>query len=489
MELKLIFRIFLGVMIFPMSVGAQTSFYKCFSGNGYDKGEGVVQLADSSYVITGSSSSFEDAPSQAFLLKIDKFGNYVWSKAYGGPEFENGRRVMAIDGFGYFIAGASSSGTSGDFDAWVTLINESGHQQWEQHLDLGAHEWVNDAFLLADSSMLIIGETDSTATGENDVLLARISKTGQTIWIKKIGNSGDDRGMTIEPFDATHVLVAGTWYNEDSLKQKGFMAKMNFDGDLVWSKEYGQLSAAYINDVIVVPSGIIAMGECYFDGFSDADYFRVSTDLNGVPVYYEEAHADHSGRYVAGTKYTAGTGDKFFVGTQAINPSFPTFPEGEDNYVYRYASYFGWDGYGLGYNGTGQDQINHMIPTKDGYAAFVGFHTTIGGGGNSVFVVKIGDENVFPSNSLPPIDPLVDIIENGTFAQVKIYPNPFSESLTLELGDELVQIRIFAINGKEYAQFNASGKYHADLSQLDPGTYFLQLTSEKGTGVTKVVKE
>lgn len=488
MEINLIFRLLLVMMFFPISVGAQASFYKCFSGNGYDRGEGVEQLADSSYLITGSSSSFEDSPSQAFLLHIDKTGNYMWSNAYGGPEFENGRRVMAVDGYGYFIAGASSSGASGDFDAWITFINEAGNQLWEQHLDLGAHEWVNDAVLLADSSVLIIGETDSTATGENDVLLARIAKTGQTIWVKKIGNSGNDRGITIEPFDATHVLVAGTWYNEDSLKQKGFMAKMNFDGDLVWSKEYGQFSSAYINDVIVVPSGIIAMGESYYDGFTDADYFRVSTDLNGVPGYYEEAHSDYSGRYVAGTRYSAGTGDKFFVATQAINASFPTFPDGEDNNVYRYAAYFGWDGYGLGYNGIGQDQINHMIPTKDGYAIFVGFHTTIGYGGNSIFVVKIGNENVFPSNSMPLISPLVDIIENGAFEQLKIYPNPFSGSLTLELGEESVQIRVLAINGEEHAQFKATGKYQVDLSQLAAGTYFLQLTSEKGVGVAKVVK-
>ena len=161
MELNLIFRLLLVMIFFPISVGAQASFYKCFSGNGYDRGEGVVQLADSSYLITGSSSSFEDSPSQAFLLHIDKTGNYMWSNAYGGPEFENGRRVMAVDGYGYFIAGASSSGASGDFDAWISFINEAGNQQWEQHLDLGAHEWVNDAVLLADSSVLIIGETDS----------------------------------------------------------------------------------------------------------------------------------------------------------------------------------------------------------------------------------------------------------------------------------------------------------------------------------------
>ena len=52
----------------------QNSFFKLYSGSGYDRGEGIVQLEDSSYVITGSSSSWSES-SQAFLLKIDAEGN------------------------------------------------------------------------------------------------------------------------------------------------------------------------------------------------------------------------------------------------------------------------------------------------------------------------------------------------------------------------------------------------------------------------------
>lgn len=487
MEYKLIFRLAF-LLVFPFLGKAQTSFYTCYSGNGYDKGEGVVQLQDSSYMITGSSSSFEDAPSQAFLLHIDKTGNYLWSKAYGGPEFEIGRRVMAIENYGYFIAGASSSGASGNFDAWLSFVDLAGNQQWETHLDLGAYEWVNDAVLLPDSSVMIVGETDSTATGELDVLVARISKTGQVLWSEKLGSSGSDRGLAMRKIDAGNVVIGGTWYNTDSLKQKGFVAKIDTSGAVIWNTQLGQNCAAQINALILTPMDIMALGESYFTGYTDADLFRSSLDYNGNIVFNEEGHADHSARYTTAVRYAAGSGDKFFVATQLINPVFMTFPDGEDNFVYRYSSAFYWDGYGMGYNGVGQDQVNQMINTLDGFAMFVGFHTTIGGGGNSVYAVKIGNENTFPSNAFPPIGQLVGLIENGAFAQVKIYPNPFSESLTLELGEELVQVRVLAINGEEHAKFSASGKYQVDLSQLAAGSYFLQLNSEKGTGVAKVVK-
>ena len=78
------------ILLIVNGVSAQIQFYRAYSGNGYDRAYGVAQLLDSGYLVTGSSSSFEEAPSQAFLLRLDKYGDFVWSRAYGGPEFEEG---------------------------------------------------------------------------------------------------------------------------------------------------------------------------------------------------------------------------------------------------------------------------------------------------------------------------------------------------------------------------------------------------------------
>jgi hypothetical protein len=102
--------------------------------------------------------------------------------------------------------------------------------------------------------------------------------------------------------------------------------------------------------------------------------------------------------------------------------------------------------------------------------------------------VKIGDENAFPSNSFPNISPLVDIIENGYFVNLRIYPNPFSETIHLDLDQEQVEVRVLSVNGQEHARFLLSGSQTLDLSGLGSGTYFLQLNSEKGSGMAKVIK-
>ena len=103
MRILVIFIICLSATCF-----AQTSFYRLYSGSGNDKGEDVVQLEDSSFVIVGSSSSWDDNQA-AFMLHVDSLGNYLSSHAYGGAEVDGGKRVLYKPGSGFFIIGQSNS--------------------------------------------------------------------------------------------------------------------------------------------------------------------------------------------------------------------------------------------------------------------------------------------------------------------------------------------------------------------------------------------
>ena len=111
-------RIIFGVLFlfFTSQVHAQGKFYNTYSNNGHDFGEGIVQLADSSYLITGASSSFGEAPAKAFILHVDKFGNRLWSKAYGGAESNRGRRIFHVENDGIYVAGYTNSSGNGTFD-------------------------------------------------------------------------------------------------------------------------------------------------------------------------------------------------------------------------------------------------------------------------------------------------------------------------------------------------------------------------------------
>ena len=180
-----IIRILFLVLIAHSSFG-QINFFKLYSEPGDDYGEGIVQLEDSSYVITGSSSSFYGAGSEAFLLKIDSAGNYLWSNNYGGTETDVGRRVLYKPNDGFYIAGYTNSYGNGGYDFYLVKTDESGNFEWEKSYGSSDWERVHDAVLTADGGVLMVGETNSTMNSNTDMYLVRTDQNGDTVWTQQI---------------------------------------------------------------------------------------------------------------------------------------------------------------------------------------------------------------------------------------------------------------------------------------------------------------
>ena len=491
MEIKLTLRLLLvALLLTTAEVSAQTAFYKVFSGNGYDKGEGACQLPDSSFLITGSSSSFAEAPSQVFLMHIDSAGAFLWSKAYGGIESEEGKRVMAVPEFGYYIAGTSSSSGSGDFDNYLLFTSESGDLEWEAFTDNGGWERIHDAVLLADTTIFTVGETDSNATANADIFVVRYSKTGSVIWSKQFGSDKEDVAYAAEIASDTTVIIGGTYYVEDSLQNKAYLAMIDTrDGSFLWEKTYGVQGNYQFNDLAVSGEEVKAVGQRIKTGKTDHDIFHEIAILEtGTHVTSEEYYAISDSRYGACVQYGQGVNGKFFVNEQAINPSSPTFPEGEDAIISRHASNLYWDGYGVSYSGIGQDQFNQIIRTSDGFALAVGFHTTYGPGGNSVMLVKIGDDNYFP----PLTNTVYDILNVEALSLLKgisVYPNPVADQLSIAIPGIAFSYVLADATGKQLAAGKAFADGTIDFSQQCSGVYFLKVVHESGeTALIKIVK-
>jgi hypothetical protein len=243
------------------NASAQISFYKLYSGTGYDKGEGIVQLEDSSYVITGSSSSWEGS-SQAFLLKLDSLGNYKWSQQYGGPESETGKRVLYYKGIGFYVAGFSSSFGAGDFDAYLLKTDLNGNKIWEKNYGkVNNWERINDAVIASDSGIVMVGETLNMNSGNSDILIIKTDRNGDTLWTKQIGGEGIDIANTIVK-KGENFLIGGEWYIEDSLVNKGFIIEIDPLGTILWQDTISHLSGHY-----VVTDLSLGIGKYYVAGY------------------------------------------------------------------------------------------------------------------------------------------------------------------------------------------------------------------------------
>jgi len=483
--------LFAFVFLTVVGFSQPASFYKVFSGNGYDEAQGLTQLVDSSYLITGSSSSFENAPNQAFLMNLDKQGNYLWSKSYGGSEFEEGKRVFSVDNFGHYVIGTSNSGVSHNFDAYLFFTNSAGDLLWEKQFDYGSWERVHSAIMLPDTSIIAVAESDSTADGNVDFYMFRVDKNGDMIWSKKWGTSGDDFLRAINSVSDTTFAICGTQYVEDSLVNKGYVGYFHNDGTMYWDSTYCANGWGELNDIHYYDNRLLAVGQRKLPGAEYWDYYNVDLNLTGAQIYdFYFTTGTGSGRYTHYVRYGASV-DKYYVIRQVEDPGFPTFPDGEDNICSRYAAGFYWDASDAGYNNIGQDNVNQIIATKDGFAAFVGSHEYYCCGGSSLFIVKIGSDSYYPPGiTNPVVYDMLDTKENEELLDVSVYPNPFENEVTVELpANEKVNVIVYNELGQELEVFeNRVGNVVLSTNNYSNGLYFFKIISENGTATIKLVK-
>lgn len=485
MELKKISAL-VGLICWTFLGWGQIQFNRVYNGNGYDEGQGLIQLADSGFIVVGTSSSFENAPAQAFLMRLNKQGYHIWSIAYGGSESEMGRRVIERTNVGYYLFGTSNSGPSASFDFWVVHTDLAGNVQWEKRFDNGGWERLNDAVMLSDTSFVLVGETDNNVEGLSDRYMLCMDKDGNVVWQNQTGVPGEDvwRAVTIE--SANSILAVGSSYVTDSLMAKGYIASYQTDGTLIWDTIVGKHGAYLMNEVHLNAGTWVVTGQSYLSDINDYNGFilRLSTSLQFVSTD-DAIVTSNQERLDQFEQFTVGGSQNYCVASQKYDPVY-SFSGGEDCQVSIYTPVMIWGGYGVNYGTTGQDAINEMIKTNDGYIAFVGYHYDQNVGGASCFVVKLGGEFTYPSGAIPtPLSILT--LEENVQDNLIIYPNPMQSVLFLEGNDvQINAVVLYNAAGQEVIQEGAVASIAVE--NLPAGIYLLEVTTSKGKAYRKLIK-
>ncbi len=485
-SLKTIILIFLSSQLF-----GQISFYKTYSGNGYDKGEGIVQLEDSSYMITGSSSSWSEN-SDAFLLHLDSMGNYLWSRNYGGQESDGGRRILYNADLGFYVAGYSNSyNSTGDFDAYLLKTDLNGNDLWyKTYGNSDSWERINDAVMTLDSGIIMVGETVDISNDNSDLYIVRTTKDGDTLWTKTIGGTGKDIANSIIRFN-NNYLIGGQYYIPDSNMVKGFVLELNDQGDVLRFDTISDRTGNY-----VVTDLSLGVDKYYVIGYRENtssfnDYYGVY-NLDGTLIsHYTIVNQGYS--TIPNEIAFISSSDRAAIGYQSINPG--TNLDAFDLAIAYYTTqdlYYITQNWSAAITNDGVDKINDLIPTIDGAFVVVGFNSIMDdgivqqNGGSNIFVAKIGPNNVFPSDVNSTLTNLVGLSESKENNQVKIYPNPFNEILTVQNSTNIpIQASLFNQIGIEVWSEKVNIKTEINTSILTSGIYFLQM----GSKIHKVIKQ
>jgi Secretion system C-terminal sorting domain len=475
-------KIILVLLFFCASVSAQNiKFYKSYSDNGYDYGNGICQLPDSSYVFTGGSSSFGDGASNAYLAKIDSLGNHKWAKSYGGPETDWGKRVKLIPNVGFYIAGVTNSFGAGGYDFMLIKTDLQGNEIWKK--TFGGSNWENlhDATLTADNGMILVGESQSFGTGTN-MYVVRTDVNGDLVWQKNYGGSGQDIAFAVEQWSMDTLMVAGQMFVADSNKIKPFLLAINMAGDSLWSKPYGT-TAGIIYDIDKNGTELNLVGTTISSAtLSFPLIVSISRNLQLIRSYIEGGNNQNAYRGITHYGPLNKNFLQFHTNTSGVNP----YPIDRDLLISAINEYTYYEN-SVSYSDIGDDMPGQIIPTSDGGGMSISSKTK-GIGGSNVILIKIGKNANFPSNVNQPNTSLVFLTNQEIIDLITVYPNPFTDELTIAQ-PFAGNYKIFDNAGKIVLEGDLNYTKKVLATELISGIYFLQIITPNKINTIKILKK
>lgn len=449
---------------------AQGSFYTQYSGSEYDMGLGVVQLPDSSYVITGRSGSWGDN-AEAYLLKIEKNGAYQWSQHYGGYEFDEGRRVLSHAVNGLYVAGSSMVNQATAYDLYLLNTDPNGNLIWEKRVDLGGWEFTNDAILTFDDGIVMVGSSQDPNSSNSRGFIMKTNAAGDTLWSRYIGGTETNAVHTVLELQDSIYVVAGTYYNVDSTLNKGFLAAYHENGTSLWFTSIGDKGTFGITDMTINLNRINAIGWRWDPILNKHDNYTGRYEMNGS-LFYESVFVNQVD-VIFDEVTLNGNSNKLYVGYRNQNVNDVSF--GMDVALGRFNTNFDWDNGPIYINHGGDEKVEQFIPTLDGGALAVGFITYPMNGGSSVFAMKIGPNDEF--QTVIGNEPMLPLVATEPIDRVgvSLFPNPMQDVLTIKLAQGNGQVSFNDVNGiLVFNQEIEAGKTVLNISELAAGVYFIR---------------
>jgi len=118
------------------------------------------------------------------------------------------------------------------------MISETGSIIWAKTYDT-VYGNLYCAANTADGNILLAGALGVQQAGNhNDVLLIKVTSSGDTLWAKKLDMGYDETPLSLKPTTDGGFILSGFSYDGASPYYRSFVAKIDAAGNLQWGKTY-----------------------------------------------------------------------------------------------------------------------------------------------------------------------------------------------------------------------------------------------------------
>ncbi|PSR53946.1 hypothetical protein AHMF7605_10665 [Adhaeribacter arboris] len=181
-------------------------------------GGGYLVAGTSYSPASGDKSDENQGYSDYWIVKIDLYGNKIWDKTFGGSSADDLEAVLATSDGGFLIGGTSFSGISGDkseinrgensSDYWIIKINRNGEKVWDKTFGGVGTDYLASLVATPDGQYLLGGSSNSRVSGDKTAPNNSQYTDTYNVWIVKIDGRGTKKwDSTYGFFDFDNYLT------------------------------------------------------------------------------------------------------------------------------------------------------------------------------------------------------------------------------------------------------------------------------------------
>ena len=227
------------IWVVKLDAAGFITWQKCLGGtqsDGYD-GAYIKQTIDGYIITSGSNSTDGDIKgnhgnTDCVVFKLNNSGGIVWEKTFGGTQADGGYSIQQTIEGGYIVGVASASNDGdvsghhgvtnyGNNDYWIVKLDASGNMIWQKSLGGTGDDFPASIQQTTDNGYIISGKSSSKDGdvsgnhGSYDYWIVNTDASGTIIWQKSLGGKDEDDGFAIQQTKEGGYIVCGQTLSND----------------------------------------------------------------------------------------------------------------------------------------------------------------------------------------------------------------------------------------------------------------------------------
>jgi hypothetical protein len=227
------------VLIMKVRQNGSVEWAHTYGGDVNDYGFDMEHTSDGGFIIVGETNSF-DAKDDIFAFKVNSLGKMEWAKKIGGDSIDYAYAVHEVND-GYVIGAETKSYGAGKYDAMVIKLDKAGDLLWAKTYGGVEDESLQDIIVLENGDLVFVGSTLSYGHENQDMLFVWTDPNGMVRLVKTLGGVLDEQALAVKKVPGDGFAIAGlsNSYNEFQTWMDAYLVRLNEKGNMRWSKTFG----------------------------------------------------------------------------------------------------------------------------------------------------------------------------------------------------------------------------------------------------------